>query len=222
MCGQLDMNVPLINSEQLYQALRRVGKVETELVDLPEPVARDQDAELPEGPARALPRVVRPLPAAGRRHRGAQGRAPRPQARGDVAPRPCRSSRRRSRPSGRRRSRPISRRPTAELVKDPESADAAVWLGRRYAYLGRYREAIDAFTRGLAAHPRRRAAAAPPRPPLHHDAPVDKAARRPDARRRARRGEARTSPSRAPIRRAPADDDAAVRGSSTTSAWRTT
>ncbi|HEX9188981.1 MAG TPA: S9 family peptidase, partial [Vicinamibacteria bacterium] len=32
LCGALDMNVPLLNSEQLYQALRRVGRVETELV----------------------------------------------------------------------------------------------------------------------------------------------------------------------------------------------
>jgi dipeptidyl aminopeptidase/acylaminoacyl peptidase len=35
MCGQLDMNVPLLNSEQLYQALRRINKVETELVIYP-------------------------------------------------------------------------------------------------------------------------------------------------------------------------------------------
>ncbi len=34
MCGQDDMNVPLLNSEQLYQALRRLG-VETELVIYP-------------------------------------------------------------------------------------------------------------------------------------------------------------------------------------------
>ena len=30
------MNVPLLNSEQLYQALRRVGRVETELVVYPD------------------------------------------------------------------------------------------------------------------------------------------------------------------------------------------
>ena len=35
LCGSLDMNVPLLNSEQLYQAVRRVGKVDTELGDLP-------------------------------------------------------------------------------------------------------------------------------------------------------------------------------------------
>ncbi|HTQ79166.1 MAG TPA: prolyl oligopeptidase family serine peptidase, partial [Thermoanaerobaculia bacterium] len=34
LCGAEDMNVPLLNSEQFYQALRRVG-VETELVIYP-------------------------------------------------------------------------------------------------------------------------------------------------------------------------------------------
>src|SRR5262245_2496853 len=35
MCGEKDMNVPLLNTEQMYQALRRVGKVDTELVIYP-------------------------------------------------------------------------------------------------------------------------------------------------------------------------------------------
>lgn len=35
----------------------------------------------------------------------------------------------------------------------PGSADALIWLGRRTAYLGRYREAIAIFTRGIAEHP---------------------------------------------------------------------
>ena len=34
MCGALDMNVPLVNSEQLYQALKRLG-IETELIIYP-------------------------------------------------------------------------------------------------------------------------------------------------------------------------------------------
>jgi len=34
LCGQDDWNVPLVNSEQLYQALRRLG-VPTELVIYP-------------------------------------------------------------------------------------------------------------------------------------------------------------------------------------------
>ena len=41
----------------------------------------------------------------------------------------------------------------ADYDRDPASADAAIWLGRRLAYLGRYRDAIDAFTQGIARHP---------------------------------------------------------------------
>ena len=61
MCGEKDFNVPLLGSEQMYQALRSLG-VETELVIYPEPVPRHHDAELQEGSARALPGVVRQVP----------------------------------------------------------------------------------------------------------------------------------------------------------------
>jgi tetratricopeptide (TPR) repeat protein len=37
--------------------------------------------------------------------------------------------------------------------KNPDDADAIIWLGRRTAYLGRYREAIAIFTRGIEKHP---------------------------------------------------------------------
>ena len=40
LCGAADMNVPLINSEQLYQALRRLGRRDRAR-DLSRPVARD-------------------------------------------------------------------------------------------------------------------------------------------------------------------------------------
>lgn len=35
----------------------------------------------------------------------------------------------------------------------PTLALTSIWLGRRTAYLGRFREAIDVYTRGLARHP---------------------------------------------------------------------
>lgn len=38
-------------------------------------------------------------------------------------------------------------------AKAPDSADAIVWLGRRAAVAGHVREAIDAFTRGIAKFP---------------------------------------------------------------------
>ncbi len=44
---------------------------------------------------------------------------------------------------------------SAEAVHeaDPEDADALIWLGRRHAYAGHYREAIDIFTEGIERHP---------------------------------------------------------------------
>ena len=36
---------------------------------------------------------------------------------------------------------------------NPKNADAIIWLGRRLAYLGRFREAIDTFTKGIALFP---------------------------------------------------------------------
>jgi tetratricopeptide (TPR) repeat protein len=38
--------------------------------------------------------------------------------------------------------------------KNPNDADAIIWLGRRTAYLGRYRDAIAIFTEGIAKHPK--------------------------------------------------------------------
>jgi tetratricopeptide (TPR) repeat protein len=44
---------------------------------------------------------------------------------------------------------------TAQAAYDrsPENADSIIWLGRRLAYLGRYREAIDVFSQGIELHP---------------------------------------------------------------------
>lgn len=43
----------------------------------------------------------------------------------------------------------------AEAVygRNPDDADATIWLGRRTAYLGRYREAIEIYTDGIEKHP---------------------------------------------------------------------
>lgn len=41
----------------------------------------------------------------------------------------------------------------ADAERRPDDVEAAIWLGRRTAYLGRYREAIDIFTRALERHP---------------------------------------------------------------------
>jgi tetratricopeptide (TPR) repeat protein len=40
------------------------------------------------------------------------------------------------------------------FTRAPGDPDAAIWLGRRTAYLGRYRDAIAIFTKGIERHPR--------------------------------------------------------------------
>lgn len=41
----------------------------------------------------------------------------------------------------------------ATAKASPDDPDALIWLGRRIAYLGRYREAVDVFTRGVERFP---------------------------------------------------------------------
>lgn len=41
----------------------------------------------------------------------------------------------------------------ADYDKNPSDPERIVWLGRRLGYLGRYRDAIDLYTKGIAAHP---------------------------------------------------------------------
>lgn len=41
----------------------------------------------------------------------------------------------------------------AAYERAPSNADSIIWLGRRLAYLGRIREAIDIYTRGISLHP---------------------------------------------------------------------
>ncbi len=42
----------------------------------------------------------------------------------------------------------------AALEADPAGADPLIWAGRRYAYLGEYRQAIQVFSLGIELHPR--------------------------------------------------------------------
>jgi tetratricopeptide (TPR) repeat protein len=41
----------------------------------------------------------------------------------------------------------------AALAAAPGDADALIWVGRRQAYLGRYRDAIETFSEGIRLHP---------------------------------------------------------------------
>lgn len=40
-----------------------------------------------------------------------------------------------------------------EYRRDPEHAENLIWLGRRTAYMGEYREAVETFTEGVFKHP---------------------------------------------------------------------
>ncbi|HSF18395.1 MAG TPA: hypothetical protein VLK65_22890 [Vicinamibacteria bacterium] len=44
-------------------------------------------------------------------------------------------------------------RAQAAYDAEPESAENIIWLGRRLAYLWRYRDAIEVYTRGIEKHP---------------------------------------------------------------------
>jgi len=144
MGGAADMRVPLLNSEQLYQSLRRLG-VPTELVIYPDeyhdigtPSFRKDvmlrylgwyDRHLkPAAPAQAAAEAEatsllgRPLPAPALDEATRKGHAERlAQA-------------------------------AAAYAKEP-SADNLIWLGRRTAYLGRYRDAIALFGQGVERFP---------------------------------------------------------------------
>lgn len=41
----------------------------------------------------------------------------------------------------------------AALANAPENVDSLIWMGRRTAYLGRFRDAIDIYTRAIQLHP---------------------------------------------------------------------
>jgi tetratricopeptide (TPR) repeat protein len=45
-------------------------------------------------------------------------------------------------------------RAQADLAAKPNDPDLIVWVGRRQAYLGRYRESIETFSKGIAQHPK--------------------------------------------------------------------
>jgi len=44
-------------------------------------------------------------------------------------------------------------RAKAEYEANPRDAEKIIWYGRRLAYLSRYREAVDVFSKGIAIHP---------------------------------------------------------------------
>jgi alpha-beta hydrolase superfamily lysophospholipase len=145
LCGSDDQNVPLVNSEQFYQALRRLGR-DTELVIYPgetHDIAR---------PSFQVDRFQRYLAWYDKYLKPGSATAPARAEAVSLLGRPLASP-----PLTEERRATLEANlaaATAAFVKAPDDADAILWLGRRTAYLGRYREAIDVFTRGIARHPR--------------------------------------------------------------------
>ena len=109
-------------------------------------MARAEAAELPEGPARALPRLVRQAPEAGgddARGRRARKRSPARH----PSPRPGAA------PDARERLEKDLAAAQADFVKTPDDADTIIWLGRRLAASGGSARRSQVFTRGLEKHP---------------------------------------------------------------------
>jgi tetratricopeptide (TPR) repeat protein len=142
--GLNDMNVPLLASEQLYQALRRVG-VPTELVIYP---GQNHGIEKPsyfkdryERYLAWYDKYLKPAPAPKAAAPEATSLSGQPLVATPI-------------PAERKKSLEDNlASATAAFVKNPDDADAIIWVARRLGYLGRYREAIAVLTRGLDKHP---------------------------------------------------------------------
>ena len=179
LCGEDDMNVPLLNSEQLYQALRRLGRHDRAR-HLPGPGPRHRQAQLREGPLRALPRLVRPLPGPRRRRRTAATARRRRRCSA------CRSSA--SAPPAERKEEPREEpgqghaTTSSRTRTTPTAIDLA---GRGGSPTSAASARRSTSTRaGSRKHPRGHAPAPPSRPPLHHRARAGQGDRRPRSARR--------------------------------------
>ncbi len=149
-CGQLDMNVPLLNTEQMYQALRRVGKVATELVIYPDQwhgiETPSHRKDLHERYIAWYDRFLKPAPAAAddRLHgkaREATSLLGAPLYPVELAPAAAKAA------------ADNLEQARETFSKTPDAADAIIVLGRRLAEAGQVRAAIDTFTRGLNTFP---------------------------------------------------------------------
>lgn len=145
LCGSEDWNVPLLNSEQLFQALRRLGRT-TELVVYP------GESHSISRPSFQVDRYERYLDWFDRFLRGKE--VPRPaeeiEARsllGWPLARPALSSKARE-PREEELRQALSR-----LAEAPDSVEARIWVARRLGYLGRFREALSVLDAALAQHP---------------------------------------------------------------------
>jgi len=145
MVGAKDVNVPLLATEQMYQAVRRVGNVPTEMVIYP---GQWHGIRTPsyqkdrwERHLAWYDKYLKP-PAA------EPGRTPETTSlRGVPLYSPAVAADVQA-----SRDAQVNEALKA-FAADPGSADAAMWVGRRLAAAGRFRDAVDAYTRAIAQHP---------------------------------------------------------------------
>ena len=142
LCGADDLNVPLVNSEQLYQALRRLGR-ETRARHLSGREPRHLAAQLPGGPLPALRRLVRQVPEAGRGQADARWSAPEATSLlGRPLQAPALSAEREA------TLETNLENATAESRARPDDADAIIWLGAAAPPTwGRFRDAASTSSR---------------------------------------------------------------------------
>ena len=146
LCGQRDMNVPLLNTEQLYQAVRRIDKVPTELVIYPDQWhgirTPTYQKDLYERYIRWYDRFLKPasvVPAD--RTPEATSLLGAPLFAIELEP------------AAKKAAEENVEKARDEFVKAPDSVESIIWLGRRLSVAGRVREAIDVYTRGIAKFP---------------------------------------------------------------------
>jgi dipeptidyl aminopeptidase/acylaminoacyl peptidase/tetratricopeptide (TPR) repeat protein len=148
LCGEKDMNVPVINTEQMYQAVRRVGRVPTELVIYPgEWHGLRRPSFLKDRLLRYLGWYDRYLKPAGTTAAAQGTRVEATSKLGTplLAQEPAADAR--------ARLQKDLETAQADFLKKPDDVDTIVRLGRRLSALGRYREAVEVYTRGLARYP---------------------------------------------------------------------
>jgi len=146
VCGALDMNVPLLNTEQLYQAVRRIGKVRTELIIYPN---QWHGIETPSYQKDRYERYIAWYDSF-LKPKGVVTGERKPEAT-SLLGKPLYTA---AAPADQKKTlEDALAKATSEFVKNPDSDDSILQLGLRTADLGRYREAIDIYSRGISKHP---------------------------------------------------------------------
>ena len=146
LCGEKDMNVPLLNTEQMYQAVRRVGRVDTELVVYPgEWHGIRRPSFQKDRLVRYLAWYDRYLKPAGTAPSGTRAEATSKLGAPLLAQQPS--------PEARPRLQKDLEAAQADFLKTPDDVDTIVRLGRRLSSMNRFRDALDVYTRGLQRYP---------------------------------------------------------------------